>query len=95
MPLVAAPVMKVGSFASLISGTAASTLGVKSGPIITCTFSRTTSSWTRRFTSSGLGPVVSRLTSSILRPATVVPCFCWNSLTALSLSCPERPDGPE
>jgi len=30
-------------------------------------------------TTSGFGPVVSRLTNSIFLPATVVPYFFWNN----------------
>ena len=44
MPVVAAPITIVGTFASVTIGAAASVLGVKSGPIRICTLSRVTAS---------------------------------------------------
>jgi len=60
--------MTNGIFASAVSGAIAAAFGEASSPASNCTWSRVISSCATRFATSGLGPVSSRVTSSILTP---------------------------
>jgi hypothetical protein len=73
---VAAFITTMSFWASSATGAAPSASGVSAKPARISTLSRTTSSWARRWATSGAGPPVSLRTSSILRPATSSP-FCW------------------
>ena len=65
---VPAFMMTNGTFASVVSGAIAIALGVKITPVRSSTLSRTISSCASCFALSGLGPVSSRVISSIFTP---------------------------
>jgi hypothetical protein len=71
---VAAFMMMVGFFASVEIGATANAFGVRPNPARKSTLSFTTSSCASRLATSGAGPVVSLMISSIFLPATVSPC---------------------
>ena len=56
MPKVAAFMMTLGFFASVMSGAMAKAVGLKSMPAKKSTLSRTMRSWASCFARSGLGP---------------------------------------
>ena len=71
---VAAFITTMGTLASVAIGAADSASGVKPKPANSSTFSRVTSSVASRLATSGEGGLPeSRITSSILRPATTSP----------------------
>src|SRR5258708_40330630 len=85
----------MGVFASVATGAAARASGVKPKPARKSTLSRVTSSWTRRLAISGLGPVVSRTRSSIVRQGKVSPCSLKYALMPPSICRPKSAAPPE
>ena len=71
---VAALLMIIGTLASVTTGATAIAFGVNPNPARNCTLSRVINSCAKRFATSGAGPPVSRVISSIFFPATVSPC---------------------
>ena len=71
---VAAFITMSGVFASVAIGATASTSGVKMNPARKSTLSRVTSSCAKRLATAASLPPVSRLTISMVLPATVLPC---------------------
>jgi hypothetical protein len=84
----AAFITTIGVFDSVATGAAASASGVKPKPARKSTLSRVTSSWASRLAISGLGPVVSRTSSSMRRPPTLSPCSLKYALMPASICLP-------
>ena len=85
---VAALEMTIGTFASVTTGATAIALGVSPKPARNCTLSRVISSCAKRFATSGAGPLVSRVISSIFLPATVSPCSFMYAFMPASICAP-------
>src|ERR1700676_432088 len=84
---VPAAITTSGILACVASGAAASAAGVTPKPAMRLTLSLTISSWARRLVLSGSAASSLRMISIFL-PATVSPCCCMYSLTALSICLP-------
>ena len=92
---VAAFEMIIGTFASVTTGATASAFGVSPKPARNCTLSRVISSCAKRLATSGAGPPVSRVISSIFLPATVSPCCFMYAFIPASICWPYAANGPE